>query len=128
MKTGNISSAFIGMEGGVTDLRGAVDVRAGSIGRIDQGYGIAFGVLPGDPRATDPNALNWGAVSGGLFLNLGDANAWLRSRGDLALAAADNAGMGDQYNTTPFTYVQNGGSTPYAGRSLSVNRCRARKM
>ncbi len=115
LKTGNISSAFIGMEGGVTDLRGAVDVRAGSIGRIDQGYGIAFGVLPGDPRATDPNALNWGAVSGGLFLNLGDANAWLRSRGDLALAAADNAGMGDQYNTTPFTYVQNGGSTPYAG-------------
>lgn len=108
-------STFAGREGVITNARGAIDVQAGSIGRIDLGYGVRNYSLPGDPRSLSSTEPNQGISTGGPFLTLGDGTATLRSRGDLVLSRADDAGRTQQQNTTPYSLVTDGVRTDFAG-------------
>ena len=112
-------SIFTGREGVITAVRGAIDVQAGSIGRIDLGYGVWNYALPGDPRAFSSNEPNQGLPFGGPYLTLGDGTATLRSRGDLVLSGADDAGRTQQQNTTPYSLVADGVRTDFAGGGYS---------
>ena len=88
------------LNGALINLRGAVDIRAGSMGRIDLTYGAANA---SDPRAPDAFAANKGVANGGMVLILGDAATRFATRGDLVLGGVIDAGLGSQVMTTPYT-------------------------
>ncbi|SAI30975.1 Filamentous haemagglutinin family outer membrane protein [Bordetella ansorpii] len=88
------------LNGVLTNLRGTLAVSAGNIGAISLKYGDGGGV-----RATDPFAVGGGLSFGGPRLILGDATAWLDTRGDLVLGAAGDAGRVRQPNTSPYRLV-----------------------
>ncbi|MCK9916037.1 filamentous hemagglutinin family protein [Microbacteriaceae bacterium K1510] len=91
------------LNGTIVNLRGVVDIRAGSIGRIDLTYGS---VNATDPRAPDAFAANKGVANGGMVLVLGDAPARFAARGDLVLGGVVDAGLGPQVSSTP--YIKDG--------------------
>lgn len=88
------------LNGTLVNLRGTVDVRAGSIGRIDLTYGAADA---SDPRAPDVFAANKGVASGGMVLVLGDAATRFAARGDLVLGGVVDGGLGPTVMSTPYT-------------------------
>ncbi|MGO4686295.1 beta strand repeat-containing protein, partial [Hyphomicrobium sp. 2TAF46] len=88
------------LNGALINVRGAVDIRAGSMGRIDLTYGTANA---SDPRAPDAFAANKGVANGGMVLVLGDAATRFATRGDLVLGGVIDAGLGSQVMTTPYT-------------------------
>lgn len=91
----------------VLNLRGDIDVRAGSIGRtMESGYGL---IAADDPRASDlREPLNRIAYSP-LDVVVGDGVASLRSRGDLNIGSGTDAGR----------VTVNGGATQAEAGGLS---------
>ncbi len=80
--------------GTFSDLRGAISVRAGSIGEVTQFYGTPSGGL--DPRLVSPFVSETFASDGGPVLVLGDAAAGLASRGSAVLSGVGNPTLGVQ--------------------------------
>jgi len=81
------------LTGGVfTNLRGGIDISAGSIGNIDLAYGTKSA---GDPRATDLYEAGTiaGLLRGGPVVVPGDGAVALRSRGDLVFGNSADATM-----------------------------------
>ncbi|MCX5591774.1 filamentous haemagglutinin family protein [Alcaligenes endophyticus] len=68
------------LNGVLVNLRGAVNVQAAHMGAISVAYGDGGGI-----RARNPFAIEGGLSMGGPRLVLGDATAWLETRGDLVL-------------------------------------------
>ncbi|WP_291734198.1 filamentous haemagglutinin family protein [Bradyrhizobium sp.] len=94
--------------GVLTNLRGLIDVQAGTIGGINLTYGAK---LAADPRWPEPSTANKGLGFGGLLIIPGDAVVDLSARGDLVLAGAADAGRVLQQNTTSYSV----GGVPHVG-------------
>ncbi|WP_152535493.1 filamentous haemagglutinin family protein [Bradyrhizobium sp. Ai1a-2] len=114
-------SGFTYKTGVIANVRGTIDIDAGSIGRIDLAYGFVNG-LTVDPRPVDSRTAGYGVAFGGPALVLGDAATSFSARGDLVLGQADNAGLAGArgigagaQNMTPYTITNAGGTTFFAG-------------
>ncbi|QOT82184.1 filamentous hemagglutinin family protein (plasmid) [Cupriavidus basilensis] len=107
------------LNGVLTNVRGAIEVSAGSIGRIDLGYGMSAPSYTADPRAPDPNVANGGRSNGGPLVLAGDTAVSFTSRGDLVLSSAEDPGRTAQQNTTPYSITSNGVTIPYKGGGYS---------
>ncbi|MES5488782.1 filamentous hemagglutinin family protein [Bradyrhizobium sp. INPA03-11B] len=94
--------------GVLTNLRGLIDVQAGTIGGINLTYGAK---LAADPRWPEPSTANKGLGFGGLLIIPGDAVVDLSARGDLVLAGAADAGRVLLQNTTSYSV----GGVPHVG-------------
>ncbi|UGV26743.1 filamentous hemagglutinin N-terminal domain-containing protein [Rhodopseudomonas boonkerdii] len=94
--------------GVLTNLRGLIDLQAGTIGGINVTYGAK---LAADPRWPEPSTANRGLGFGGLLVIPGDAVVDLSTRGDLVLAGAADPGRVLQQNTTSYTV----GGVPHDG-------------
>ena len=93
----NIQTGFDGGE--FVDLRGKMDISAGSIGGIDLIYGQSS---PSDPRPTSVStAAVFSFAFGGPVLAPGDATIDLQVQGDLVLGTAADPGRVPEQNTTP---------------------------
>ncbi len=99
-----------------TNLRGDIDVNAGSVGQVT----LNFNTNASDPRR-QTNVAELAAGSGGPVLVLGDSVAVLNSRRDLVLSGVGDPtrlvlslsgedGQAQTWNTTPFTYQTAGTS------------------
>ncbi|VFR94773.1 Filamentous haemagglutinin family outer membrane protein associated with VreARI signalling system [plant metagenome] len=100
------------LNGVLTNLRGSLTVSAGRVGGVSLNYGDGGGV-----RAADPFAVGGGRALGGPVLMLGDASAWLDTRGDLVLGAASDPGRARVPNTTPYRVSGEDKDTPGGGQS-----------
>lgn len=87
----------VGINGDVIDVRGAVNVSAGAIGRIDSIYGT---LNANDPRPLQPFAPQDGVQNGGITLVVGDASAALTTNRDLVLAGVADPGRVPLENLT----------------------------
>jgi filamentous hemagglutinin family protein len=98
----NPVNTFVGADNGLgggelTDLRGDLKLQAGSIGGIYLVYGQSSS---SDPRPTDSfSASLYSFAYGGPVVVQGDGTASLRSRGDLVLGNASDAGRVSEINT-----------------------------
>ncbi|WP_455153258.1 filamentous haemagglutinin family protein [Bradyrhizobium cenepequi] len=88
-----LSSQVPDYYGSITDLRGDIVVKAGSIGAfaVNNG-GAAFTSV--DPRATDPNIFKRSLKTPGPIFTPGDSTVSIMTRGDLVFGGAGDAGMG----------------------------------
>ncbi|KAF0806097.1 Filamentous hemagglutinin family outer membrane protein [Alcanivorax sp. S71-1-4] len=86
------------LNGVFTNLRGTLTVTGGGIGGMTTGYGDGAGVRPGNPFA-----MGSAYTVAGPVLMLGDATAWLETRGDLVLAGAGNPGLVDTRGGPAYT-------------------------
>ncbi|KXG80250.1 filamentous hemagglutinin family protein [Pseudomonas mosselii] len=103
--------------GTLVNLRGALNVQAGSIGVVRQVYGSSFAFNDSsESRAYDPFTSTKAAALGGLTLMPGDAAVRLDSRGDLVVQGVGDPGRVPQFNMTGFL-GDNG--TRYAGQGSS---------
>ncbi|MGO4683992.1 filamentous haemagglutinin family protein [Hyphomicrobium sp. 2TAF46] len=107
------------LNGVVTNLRGALNIDAGSIGRIDLGYGKNRYEFKVDPRPIDLTIPNAARSNGGPLLVVGDAAAMFTSRGDLVLSAVNDPGRTPQQNATPYSVSVNGVTSSYTGGGYS---------
>ncbi len=82
---------YAGTNGALVDLRGAVNVDAGAIGRVDLAYVSGSSNL-NDPRVADPFNANNGAGAGGIIVVPGDATVDIYSNRDLVLGGAGDPG------------------------------------
>lgn len=83
-------------QGTFTDLRGDIDIIAGSIGVVEPRYGLN---VVGDPRGVDLYTASQAYISPGFSVVPGDGSVELRARGDLVLGGVGDATMLDQgYN------------------------------
>ncbi|NVZ54951.1 filamentous hemagglutinin family protein [Pseudomonas edaphica] len=95
----------LSLNGVLTNLRGALNLQAGSLG----GIALNYGEVPGsqdakDSRAYSPYTASLGTATGGITLMLGDATANLSTRGDLVLAGTGDPGRVSTENTQAFSY------------------------
>lgn len=103
--------------GTLVNLRGALNVQAGSIGVVRQLYGSSFAFNDSsESRAYDPFTSTKAAALGGLTLMPGDAAVRLDSRGDLVVQGVGDPGRVPQFNMTGFL-GDNG--VRYAGQGSS---------
>ncbi|VFR32203.1 Filamentous haemagglutinin family outer membrane protein associated with VreARI signalling system [plant metagenome] len=100
------------LNGVLTNLRGTLNLSAGKVGGVSLLYGDGAGL-----RATDPFALAGGNAYGGPVLMLGDATAWLDTRGDLVLGGVSDPGRTRLLNTSPYRLVGGATDTTGGGRS-----------
>ncbi|VFR25120.1 Filamentous haemagglutinin family outer membrane protein associated with VreARI signalling system [plant metagenome] len=75
------------LNGVLTNLRGSLTLSTGKVGGISLAYGDGAGL-----RQSDPFAVGGGRAMGGLVMMLGDATAWLDTRGDLVLGGVSDPG------------------------------------
>jgi len=105
------------LRGTLTNLRGALQVQAGSVGVLD----LMYGSYPSDhtgseSRAYDAYVATRGVALGGLTLMPGDSAVRLETRGDLVLQGVGDPGRVVMFNTNAFTgtdgadYLGNGWS------------------
>jgi filamentous hemagglutinin family protein len=96
-----------GFDGGeFVDLRGKVNISAGSIGGIDLIYGQSSS---SDPRPTSVSTASvFSFVFGGPVLAPGDATIDLQVRGDLVIGTAADPGRVPEQNTTPAVFTADG--------------------
>ena len=138
-------SFFDSTYGVITDLRGQIAIQAGAVGQVRLTYDdisstALFNPASGlyiDPRSDDPLLSKTFNVGGGPVIVVGDAQADVQARGDLALSAAGNPTLGYQtqrpaersyfsiwQDNTSIALASAGGNivpaTPYGG-SLGVN-------
>jgi filamentous hemagglutinin family protein len=97
--------------GTLTDLRGSISVRAGSIGQVLLQYGQSNAL---DPRFVSPLVPTQAISQGGPTLVVGDATASVSARGDLVLGGAGDATRLPEQNLTP---VASGAIAAAAGYS-----------
>ncbi|PAV92527.1 hypothetical protein WR25_22330 [Diploscapter pachys] len=89
--------------GTLVNLRGALNVQAGSVGVVRQVYGSSFAFNDSsESRAYDPYTSTKAAALGGLTLMPGDAAVRLDSRGDLVVQGVGDPGRVPQFNMTGF--------------------------
>ena len=89
--------------GTLVNLRGALNVQAGSIGVVRQVYGSSFAFNDSsESRVYDPFTSTKAAALGGLTLMPGDAAVRLDSRGDLVVQGVGDPGRVPQFNMTGF--------------------------
>ncbi|OYU88227.1 MAG: filamentous hemagglutinin [Bradyrhizobiaceae bacterium PARB1] len=101
------------LNGTLTNLRGMIDLSAGSIGRIDLVYGAKNAR---DARTPDNFEATIGIANGGVVIRPGDANTQFASRRDLVLGGiADPARLPQRANTSPFTWQ----GVNYAGGAMT---------
>ncbi len=97
--------------GTLTDLRGGVTVRAGSVGQLPLTFGQAE---TGDPRTPSAFVSQTATANGGPVVVLGDASVTITTERDLVLAGAADPTRtipipnGEVWNTTPFLSITNG--------------------
>ena len=91
-------SADTALGGTLTDLRGQINVRAGSVGQVVLQYGL-FNSL--DPRSVSPLVANAAASQGGPVVVPGDASAVIMARGDVVLGGVGDATRLGVQNLTP---------------------------
>ncbi len=106
----NGSRDHLDLNGVLVNLRGQLALSAGRVGGIALSYGDGGGL-----RATDPYGLAGGIAVGGPRIVLGDAVAWVDTRGDIVLGGTADAGRLRQLNTSP--YVQGGQARSSGGES-----------
>ncbi|MGY3583556.1 filamentous hemagglutinin family protein [Bradyrhizobium sp. USDA 4341] len=89
--------------GSITNLRGDIIVKAGSVGALAQN---AWGssLVSYDPRAIDPNVFKRSLSTGPLFIP-GDGSVSVVTRGDLVLGGAGDAGMATSVDLNGFAYT-----------------------
>lgn len=103
LNPGSVDS--VGNNGGVINLRGQAQLRAGSMGAIQLTYfdgTRAATQAPGETRPFDPFTSTLSTSRGGLTLTPGDAVFNLDTTGDLAVAGAEDPGRAVTANETPF--------------------------
>ncbi len=107
----NSNNAYITMlndlSGVVTNIRGAANVMAGAVGRIDLIYGSTTAI---DPRAPQPFVANDALSSGGWTVMQGDSVVTLAARGDLVIGGFGDPGRHGGALNAPGT--TNGNSFP----------------
>jgi hypothetical protein len=107
-------TTFSGVEpnkyGALTDLRGDIDIAAGSVGVI-----LRSGTDPSDPRAQDSRTVEIAQNVGGPTVAPGDGTVTIATRGDLVLGGASDAGMVKSANVNGVQTASggNGGSTSF---------------
>ncbi|MGJ7546629.1 filamentous haemagglutinin family protein [Variovorax sp. LT1R16] len=95
----------LSLNGVLTNLRGALNLQAGSLGGIALNYGSLKGNQDAkESRAYSPYTASLGTATGGITLMLGDATANLSTRGDLVLAGTGDPGRITTENTQAFRY------------------------
>ncbi|MGY3608185.1 MULTISPECIES: filamentous haemagglutinin family protein [unclassified Bradyrhizobium] len=107
-----LSSQVPDYYGSITDLRGDIVVKAGSIGAFAvNNSGAAFTSV--DPRATDPNIFKRSLKTPGPIFTPGDGTVSIMTRGDLVFGGAGDAGMGAlvDLNGIPYTLRNADGTT-----------------
>lgn len=95
------------LQGALVDLRGRIDLKAGSIGNIDLSYIFTDRGSPFVARSS--------TADGGPIVVPGDATVGLNTRGDLVLGGAADPGRVRLWNSTPYTEK----GIRYAGGGLS---------
>ncbi|MFD4837394.1 filamentous hemagglutinin family protein [Achromobacter sp. NPDC058515] len=96
------------LNGVLVNLRGRLALTAGQVGGMALRYGDGAGL-----RAKDPYAVGGARPMGGPRLVLGDATAWIDTRGDLVLAGVSDPGRVTQVNSSP--YQRAGQAQPATG-------------
>lgn len=95
----------LSLNGVLTNLRGALNLQAGSLGGIALNYGSLSGNQDAkESRAYSPYTASLGTATGGITLMLGDATANLSTRGDLVLTGTGDPGRISTENTQAFSY------------------------
>jgi filamentous hemagglutinin family protein len=95
----------LSLNGVLTNLRGALNVQAGSLGGIALNYGsFSLDQDAKETRAYSPYTASLGTATGGMTLMLGDATANLFTRGDLVLSGTGDPGRISTENTQAFNY------------------------
>ncbi|MGR3889710.1 filamentous haemagglutinin family protein [Pseudomonas sp. 1152_12] len=95
----------LSLNGVLTNLRGAVNLQAGSLGGIALNYGsVSLYQDAKESRAYSPYTASLGTATGGITLMLGDATANLSTRGDLVLAGTGDPGRVLTENNQAFSY------------------------
>ena len=98
---GDVDAALNGV---VVNLRGDVQLQAGSIGSLPLTFGTrSFEQSPRETRAYDPYTATRGMAQGGIVLAPGDANYTLSTRGDLVLKGVIDPTRENLPNATPFS-------------------------
>ncbi len=90
----------LSLTGTVTNLRGATQVRAASIGSL----GRLYGVDSIDTRGIDPFTATRADVRGGISLIPGDTAIYVQTLGDLALGTAADPGRSYTPNSSAFSF------------------------
>ncbi|ASV37981.1 hemagglutinin [Pseudomonas sp. NS1(2017)] len=104
-RSADFKAETLSLNGVFTNLRGALNLQAGSLGGIALNYGGMRGdqdVM--DSRAYSPYTASLGTATGGITLMLGDATASLSTRGDLVLAGAGDPGRVSTEHAQAFNY------------------------
>ncbi|WP_422086133.1 filamentous haemagglutinin family protein [Variovorax sp.] len=92
------------LNGVVVNLRGDVQLQAGSIGSLPLTFGTySFQQSPRETRAYDPYTATRGMAQGGIVLAPGDANYTLSTRGDLVVKGVIDPTRENLPNATPFS-------------------------
>ncbi|WP_447774576.1 filamentous haemagglutinin family protein [Variovorax boronicumulans] len=93
-----------GLNGLIVNLRGDVQLQAGTLGSLPLVYGLyARSQSPRETRAYDLYTATRGMAQGGIVLAPGDANYTLATRGDLVVKGVIDPTRVDLANTTPFS-------------------------
>uniref|UniRef100_UPI00359FB07F two-partner secretion domain-containing protein n=3 Tax=Pseudomonadati TaxID=3379134 RepID=UPI00359FB07F len=100
------------LNGVLVNLRGRLVLDAGQVGGLSPKFGDGAGL-----RAPDPFALAGGVPLGAPRLVLGDATAWIDTRGDLVLGAVSDPGRVAPLNSSP--YLKAGATTATPGGAES---------
>ncbi|QNK66579.1 filamentous haemagglutinin family protein [Variovorax sp. PAMC26660] len=98
---GDVDAALNGV---VVNLRGDVQLQAGSIGSLPLTFGTySVQQSPRETRAYDPYTATRGMAQGGIVLAPGDANYTLSTRGDLVVKGVIDPTRENFPNATPFS-------------------------
>jgi filamentous hemagglutinin family protein len=98
--------SVVSVGGAIIDLRGAVRVQAGEIGRMNMIYSTESSrVIPGETRAINAFVATRAELGGGLLLVPGDATFTLSTRGDQVVSNAADPGRIKIINATPLASV-----------------------
>jgi len=93
-----------GLNGAIVNLRGDVQLQAGTLGSLPRVYGLTERTQsPRETRAYDPYTATRGMAQGGIVLAPGDANYTLATRGDLVVKGVIDPTRVDLANATPFS-------------------------
>ncbi|AOZ03705.1 hypothetical protein BKK81_32360 [Cupriavidus sp. USMAHM13] len=90
--------------GAITNLRGDINVNAGSIGALTVVQGGSL-FTSFDPRAVEANVFERSTKTPGPTLTPGDGVVNVSARGDLAIAGAADAGMGNAVDQAGIPYL-----------------------
>ena len=102
---GDYTQQLLSLNGVLSNLRGALNLQAGSLGGIALSYGRFEGQHDDkESRAYSPYTATRGAATGGVTLMLGDATANLSTRGDLVLAGAGDPGRIKTEHASAYRY------------------------